>query len=525
MAYDMMVHIGLARFVQCRQLAEIQADLERNSGVALSLSTISYQVQKFVAYLEVVHHQSTHLLRNEMAKRGGYVLHIDGTCEEGSRVLLVCLDSLSGQVLESCKIASENVVEVAQVLKDVRRNWGVPLAIVHDLRNTLITAAEEVFPDAPQFVCHYHLAADVGKDILAENVDRLRKLFRKTKIRPRLGALHRSLRRSSTRGDQPEHVVSQILECKAPHELAKHATTELVNGTVHALASWILAFARAGEGYGFPFDMPYLVLYERVTEAHKVLDCASVLWPEKGTATQSLRRLKDILETVILGDAAHEFERLVRETKQLVKIFNRFRTALRICEPGAKKRRNDEGAPATLSPQRHEAILKKLRTSLKRQAKRTPSTQRACKIVVDHIDKYWDYLFGHTLAQGSNAIVVPRTNNVEESLFRTIKRQCRRLHGRGHLSRDVDAMAAGTALILNLTNSSYCQTVFGGRDPASIAERFSAVDPEDPAKLINGWKRERLFSRIPRKLEALVDLPQRLASFIAVAPQHVPEDR
>ena len=52
-----------------------------------------------------------------MRDRGGYILHIDGTCEEGSRVLLVCLDSVSGQVLESRKISSENAEEVEQVLR------------------------------------------------------------------------------------------------------------------------------------------------------------------------------------------------------------------------------------------------------------------------------------------------------------------------------------------------------------------------------------------------------------------------
>jgi hypothetical protein len=35
---------------------------------------------------------------------------------------------------------------VTQVLQDVRRDWGVPLAIVHDLRKSLITAVENVFP-------------------------------------------------------------------------------------------------------------------------------------------------------------------------------------------------------------------------------------------------------------------------------------------------------------------------------------------------------------------------------------------
>ena len=45
------------------------------------------------------------------------------------------------------------------------------------------------------------------------------------------------------------------------HDLS---TPEAVKGTVHALATWILAFSHNGEGYGFPFDLPYLTLYERI---------------------------------------------------------------------------------------------------------------------------------------------------------------------------------------------------------------------------------------------------------------------
>src|SRR3990172_6982262 len=109
-----------------------------------------------------------------MDHRGGYILHIDGTCEEGSSVLLVCLDSLSGQVLESRKISSENHDEIQQVLTGVRRDWGLPLAVVHDLRQSLTTAVGGVFPGTRQFLRHCHFAADVGKDILTPPIDRLR---------------------------------------------------------------------------------------------------------------------------------------------------------------------------------------------------------------------------------------------------------------------------------------------------------------------------------------------------------------
>jgi len=521
-AYDVLVRVGIARYVECRQNEEIKIDLSRHHGAEIPLRTISYLAQKFVAYFQVVHHQSIQLLRRDMRHRGGYILHIDGTCEEGSQVLLVCLDSLSEQILDSRKIGSENSEEVQSVLDDVRREWGVPLAIVHDLRKSLITAVAETFPGVPQFVCHYHLAADVGKDVLSPHVDRLRRLFRRTRVRPRLAALCRSLRQFAVHEDGTEHIVGSVLACRSASQLQQQVTPETTYGTIHALLSWILAFSHAGEGYGFPFDLPYLTLYERIDEVHTVLEEASSVWPQKSRGViGTLNRFKTILDTVMRSEHTQEFRQIVADTRRDLRVFERFRAALRICPPGGKGRRNDEGAPHTLSSSRHKVLLNNLRDSLRRQARRHTGSERACTIVVEHLDKYWEFLFGHVLARRPHPIVVPRTNNVEERLFRTIKRQCRRLHGRGHLSHDVDAMAAGTALVLNLRNASYCQTVYGGSEPKRIAARFSEVDPKVAGKLIKSWRRERLSTRIPRKVEGMRDLPRRLARFIGVASREL----
>jgi hypothetical protein len=273
--------------------------------------------QKFVAYFQAVHQDSIQLLRKEMRHRGGYILHIDGTCEEGSRVLLVCFDSLSGQVLESRKISSENVEEVEQVLRDVRRDWGCPLAVVHDLRKSLITAAGEVFPGVAQFVCHFHFAADVGKDILSSHVDRLRNLFRRTKVRPKLRALCRSLKKFAAAQESDEHVLCAILDGGSSDQLRDLSTPEAVKGTVHALASWILAFAHNGDGYGFPFDVPYLTFYDRVLEVDKVLRSASPNWPvKKRGPLGTLQRLKEILDIVVASEHTAEFRKIVAETKR-----------------------------------------------------------------------------------------------------------------------------------------------------------------------------------------------------------------
>lgn len=516
-AYDLVAAVGLARFLECRQAEEIQMELSRQGGIEVPVRTINELSQKFVAYFQVVHQSSIPLLRREMHQRGGYILHIDGTCEEGSRVLLVCLDSLSGQVLESRKISSENVEEVGQVLRDVNRDWGCPLAVVHDLRKSLITAVGSVFPGVAQFVCHFHFAADVGKDILSPHVDRLRNLFRRTKVRPKLRALCRSLKKFAATQDRGEHVLSAILDGPSGKQLHDLSTPEAVKGTVHALATWILAFSHHGDGYGFPFDVPYLTLYDRVLEVDQVLRQASPTWcVEKRGPLGTLKRLKEILDIVVASEHTVEFRRIVVETKREQRIFEQLRSALRICPKGGTQRRNDDGASNHFSPADHKAMLESLRRSLKRKARRAASP-KACEIVVEHLDKYWDYLFGHVLKKRPKTIVVPRTNNVEESLFRTIKRQCRRLHGRGHVCRDIDDMFEAAPLVLNLRNASYCETVYGGTDFQRIADRFSAVDPRIPTQLLKSWRQDKLSVRIPRKFERHESLPQRLARFIGVA--------
>jgi hypothetical protein len=515
-AYDLLVRVGVAHFLECRQYTEIKACLATRFGLEVPVRTLGHLARKFVACVEVVHHESIPLLRRDMLRRGGYVLHVDGTCEEGSRVLLVCMDSVSGQVLDSRKITSENAAEVGAVLRVVRAEWGVPLAVVHDLRPSLLTSVGEVFPEVPQFVCHFHLAADVGKDILGPGVDRLRRLFRQVKLRPKLGAVARSLRDFAVEADGA-HVVTALLDGR-PLPFSSGAIPEATGlGVVHGLVSWVLAFSRSGRGYGFPFDVPYLVLYERVVAVHGLLAGIPDAGPaEKGRVDDELTRLRRILSTVVEGEHQAEFARVAADLRRDRKVFEAFRERLRICPRDGRRRRNDEGAPAAVDPLRHQTILANFRLGLEHRMKSTAGVARACRIVVEHLDKYWPYLFGHRL-EGTHGIVAPRTNNDQERKFREVKRGCRRLHGRGHLKRDVDEMPAGTILLQNLRDTSYRKTVYGGPGEEEMARRFSDVDPRHAAQVMQVWKGDRATCRLPRKLERMKDLPGQLAEVIRKA--------
>jgi hypothetical protein len=154
--------------------------------------------------------------------------------------------------------------------------------------------------------------------------------------------------------------------------------------------------------------------------------------------------------------------------------------------------------------------------SLATRARTKSRAARACRIVLTHLDKYWPYLFGHRLP-GAHGIVAPRTNNIEEQEFRKVKRGCRRLHGRGHLRRDVNEMPAGALLLQNLRHADYRRTVYGGLTEQDMARRFSQVDRAQIVHVRNAWKEDSATTRLPRKLERMADLPDRLVSFVKAA--------
>ncbi len=517
-AYDSLVHVGIERFAQYRQAIEISKELLNQFNIVIPEPTVNYLARKFVAYFQIVHEESTGLLRSAMRKRGGYILHIDGTCDKGSRVLLVCVDSLSGQVLNSRKISSENHEEVLEILKDIRKNWGRPIAVVHDLRKAFFSAVGKAFPGVPQFACHFHFVADVGNGILSPQQSKLRNLFRSTKVRPKLRELVRSLKRFAVSKNGEKHIVNSILNQCSRKKLQKNCSPDMIKGAVHALAIWILAYTRDGEGYGFPFDMPYLNFYKRILKVHEALNEMHKTVTDKNKGPFSpLFKLRNILDKVVVGEDAPEFLQIVNDIKRDMKIFKQLRTAMRICPKGGKKRRNDEGAPQTLSEKRHRTILKKLRTSLKKQASKNKKKKRACDIVIKHLDKYWKYLYGHSIKKGSRKTVVPRTNNFLEGIFGVVTRQCRRLHGRGHIGRDLETMPASMPLILNLNNSSYCETVYGGREPEMIAKRFSQVNPKLATNLMKTWRGDNVTLKLSGKIEKLENLPEQVVSFLSVA--------
>jgi len=92
--YDVIVFIGESLFLRCRNYQEIRLELRRRN-IRISESEIGFLARKFVVYLGALHRSVQRKTRKHMRMNGGYILHLDGTCEGASPHLISVLDGIT----------------------------------------------------------------------------------------------------------------------------------------------------------------------------------------------------------------------------------------------------------------------------------------------------------------------------------------------------------------------------------------------------------------------------------------------
>ena len=143
--FDVIKYIGKALFVHCRNERDIQADLATRR-IPISLSEISFLGKRFIVYLALAHRESQDELKRYMISNGGYILHMDGTCEGGSPHLFSCIDEISNIVLGNRKMPTEDSQYIIPLLKSLKTAYGDPVALVHDMGGAILKAVAIVFP-------------------------------------------------------------------------------------------------------------------------------------------------------------------------------------------------------------------------------------------------------------------------------------------------------------------------------------------------------------------------------------------
>lgn len=510
--FDVLAKVGVLRFLGCRQRLEIQEELQSAYDLWIPEGTIEELIGRFLEAIRALHEAKVPALRETFAHSGGYVLHVDGTCEEGSQVHFACLAGVEGIVLWSEKIGSENAVEIRGVLAEVDRRFGKPAATVEDLSPAIRNAVSQQWPGLPVFYCHQHFLRDVGKDLLGGHYKRLRAALRDSEIRSELRQLSKSVSKDLGERKSDARRLCQDLEALA---LLKGKERSLKASVVTGgIAEWILWAATEGNGQGFPFDLPHLSFYLRATEAFDIVE-RGVLRKLPGGRTpraeRLLYRLRGILHTFLKSTA---LERTARALQEVNSVFNRLRGALRLAAEGSRDGMNEDNCYK--SPQEvkeAEDALSKLREELRREqeGKLSPARHKAVGIVLKHLDKYWGGLFGHYLpldTEEQRYLMAQRTNNIAEQFFRRIKRFGRRTSGKKKLNREVEALPGHAPLVFNLKTPQYVKLVCGSLE--GLSEAFATL--AQGGKLSKAPLKAAELTLLNRKTRRRPDFPTKLVA-------------
>ena len=515
--YDIEVEIGFKRYVKHMQIGEIAGEY-KDVGIKISNATISRYSHQFLDHLEKLHVLRLSDLAKSMAVNGGYCMHFDSTCEKGAGSLFHVISGWDNWIMGAWRQSTENTQEMLPHVMYLIETLGLPLGIMKDLSKQGQLVVEEirnVYPDAEIriFACHYHFIKDIGKDILGDCHNRLKGYINDTKAT--LGRYIRETRDKTTDGAEG---ISGTLESWLSNSDSLDIPM-ISNGIaiIRHLIQWVLDSGQDGDNNRFPFELPYLLFYDRVVRmaglTTKLL--GSVEADTRSSIYSLLKRLNKTTTALMENKTASDAAESLRSKNEL---FLRLRSSLQLeakikieatCQTVKERIENIKKTEVQF-----ESFITEL-SEMRNPDMVDCNKEKAIDIILTHVSKYNDELWGHDIQvsdQDGNTVmrIADRTNNVCEQNFGKVKSDVHRASGRKNLGLNLIERPASASLVQNLSNEQYVKIVCDGSFH-NLPGLFAQIDNGNFPELDELWKkyREKAFTvfesgRLPRADQRVV---------------------
>lgn len=469
--YDIIVFIGQNLFLNHCTPGEIMAELKLKR-IEISEREVDYLGRKFIVYLSIAHHQAAARLKKSMSLNGGYMLHIDATCDNGSPLLLSGLDSITGIILWNIKVPSEKADHVVPFLQKIKADFGDPLLVVSDMSKGFENAILEVFgKNINILICHFHFLRDLGKDLLGKEYDLIRKRLKKHGVSTKLRYRARSLQ---TVVDENCDLLNKLSSGTGADKLSETEWHLMPMIIAYTFIQWTLDGKTQGGGYGFPFDRTHLEfalrlkdMFSKMEELKKIFSMNKFKYNKP--LCKAVNDIRKVIDDKLLW-------RTVKKIEEKTEVFDQLRAAMRIAPKLKNKGLNDNGSDENIS--KIEDRVKKFRTYV------VNNNSVDYQKMIFQLDKYWNKIFADPIivdTQNGRISVQPqRTNNISEQFFRDIRHGYRRRTGKGSMAKTLKAMNANMPLVKNLENQQYMNILLD--DKKSLEELFSSIDFEEVNK-------------------------------------------
>jgi len=412
---------------------------------------------------------------------------LDATCEGDSPKLVSSIDPISGFVLYSAKLKSENKDDLIAFLEEIKKRLGVPLAVVSDMGKGIESAVKDVFPGTPHYICHFHFLKAIGIALFDNECKALRNALSKAGI---LGKLKTFRRKMADRfGDIPISKIESFLD-NAEEYGKTLVASEL---SVYYLVLWILDHCSVGDGYGFPFDHSHLSFHNRLKTAYSMLKQVSSFYSTTNRNRKTIWKLYHLIKDIVENST---LEKKVQQYEVKLTVFSELREALGTAPENVKNGLSlmkESGGHKELKMMKK--AIAQFETDLKERIESTDDKPlcNSFNRIIDKLRESRAGLLSDPLVVEVNGIkrviFISRTNNILEHHFRRFNYWCRRIHGNHSVRRNLENIPEQFPIVENLNNPSYLRLVFGGE--SSIAEKFATISVTRIREMSNYLRRKK----------------------------------
>ena len=468
-SYDLIWSVTKMHFVDNMQRLEIQKALPFH----VSTGSISNIYTDGLAMFRACHEAASDELKNYYRNGDSpFIIQIDGTNEGGDSCLFQVRDSRTGNVVLSRKIPTENQADLKKILSEIEATYGRPLGVICDMSPIILAAITSLWgTNVPIFICQFHFLRDVGKDLLID--------------------LHEALRKSITASGISSNL--KLLRQRLVNNLSKESETNKQNlERAIDMIDWVCDYKNDLNGLGTPFDLSWKCYYDRCNVMHNhITEMKDENSQLTGFAHQVLNRVRKQLKRVIeKSSVKSNYNRLGK----MYDLFNEMREIFTPCadtssenEETSSERKSPLSREETASAIQTRAIDKKIGDIIKKLEAMDEKGKKKVKVgrkktnkkskykkAAEQFEKYRHQLSNHITVDGK-VYILPRTNNLCELSFRELKRKMRRTTGKKNLSYLLDRTPAEIMFLQNLEDKEYCEIIFQGEE---IHEAFAKIPME-----------------------------------------------
>lgn len=471
-----MIAIGFIRWFLNMQREEIQL-LFLGRGIEISTGEISNLSEEFLLRFYALHKRYNKIMKSIFDKKGGMILHLDGTGEAGDDIVFTAIDGITGIKIDSQIMPSESKETIIPFLTNIKKKFGNPIVVIRDMSKNIKEAASVVFDGVLHLICHYHFVANMGKLIFKEEYELLRNNIVKTRILAQFVSLKEKL--------------SELNSYKNILVQAELKWTEI------AIEHILMPRERLS---GFPFVLPYYEILIRVIEIKKLLKKIIDWNAENKMAISSILEFYEKIEKLIMT------EEVKTHFLVLEKVWNWFEAVRNILDVSRHlKDKKQIANPKTPSDLKND--LTKLIEQIKKDCNNCDvKINSISKIILSECTEHWDELTKEIKDKKGRDVNIFRHNGIAENNHRWSRMHTRRRTGRSRTTNDMAKYGALTAILSNLENEQYVKEVLANvKDFVYEIISISEDEIKEAKKLIKPYHNEYLISSDPKRINILID--------------------